>query len=138
LAQLRGKVVLIDFWATWCPPCRTIGPDILAAYKKYHSQGLEVIGVSVDSDKQQLLDVVKKEGFVWPQYFGDKGPDSEIPTRYGVQEFPTLWLNDKKGKVVSTDLVRRIWAVDGGVPNVTPPATIEKFHAELEKQLKTP
>ncbi len=58
LSELRGKVVLIDFWATWCPPCRLIAPDILATYKKYHSQGLEVIGVSVDSDKGALLDFV--------------------------------------------------------------------------------
>jgi thiol-disulfide isomerase/thioredoxin len=137
LAKMRGKVVLIDFWATWCPPCKVIAPDILAAYKKYHSEGFEVIGVSVDSDKQGLLDYVKKEGVPWPQYFDGNGIDNEITSRFGIEEFPTLWLIDKKGVVVTTNL-RDLWTSDGTIHPVASDATIENFHAELEKLLKAP
>ena len=54
--------MLVDFWATWCPPCVAISPDILGLYKKYHDKGFEIVGVSADSDKQALLNFVKKEG----------------------------------------------------------------------------
>src|SRR5471030_1254825 len=53
LADMRGKVVLIDFWATWCPPCRAEVPDVVATYKKYHDQGFEVVGISLDQDKDR-------------------------------------------------------------------------------------
>ena len=99
LSKMRGKVVLIDFWATWCPPCRAISPDIVGIYNKYHQQGFDVIGVSVDSDKGAVLDFIKKEGAEWPQYFDGQGADNAITTKYGVDSFPTLWLIDKKGNL---------------------------------------
>jgi thiol-disulfide isomerase/thioredoxin len=137
LAALHGKVVLIDFWATWCPPCRIIAPDLVQLYKKYHSQGFDIIGVSVDSDKSALLDVVKKEGMVWPQYFDGKGADNEVANKFGVEQFPTMWLIDKKGLVVTTEFTE-LWAVDGGIPYVTSDATYQKVDAALEKLLKAP
>ncbi|MEI9998274.1 MAG: TlpA disulfide reductase family protein [Verrucomicrobiota bacterium] len=69
LAQLRGKVVLIDFWATWCAPCKIITPDMLALYKKYHDQGFDVVGMSVDTDKKAAQDYIAKEGIPWPEFF---------------------------------------------------------------------
>ena len=137
LSKMRGKVVLIDFWATWCPPCRTVSPDILMAYKKYHKQGFEVIGISVDSSKEDLLKYVKKEGLVWPQYFDDKGPDNEISSKFGVDSFPTLWLVDKKGMVVDANF-RENWAVNGGIPTTTSIATHTKIDTKLEALLKAP
>jgi len=141
LAKLRGKVVLIDFWATWCPPCRIISPDIVALYKKYHRQGLEIIGISADSDKGALRDFVKKEGAPWPQYFGENG-DTTLIDQLGVEQFPTLWLVNKKGIVVSTELFRRVWTQDGILPRKQDGSTsddvIEKLHAAIEKQLKAP
>jgi len=134
LSKMRGKVVLIDFWATWCPPCRVAGPDILKAYKKYHDQGFEVIGVSVDSDKQGLLDTVKQEGFPWPQYFDGKGIDNEIASKYDIEIFPTLWLIDKKGIRVGDNFFD-LWATDGVVERTTSQATLEKVDAAIEKQL---
>jgi len=137
LAKMRGKVVLIDFWATWCPPCRHIAPDIVDLYKKYHSQGLEIIGVSVDSDKQGLLDMVKKEGLVWPQYFDGKGADNELANKFGIEQFPTVWLLDKKGVRVSDNLVE-LWLMDGAFEQTTSDATRQRIDAAIEKQLKGP
>jgi len=137
LSKLRGKVVLIDFWATWCPPCRHISPDIVDLYKKYHSQGLEVIGVSVDSDKQGLLDAVKNEGLVWPQYCDFKGADNEVAAKFDVQQFPTLFLLDKKGVLVNGNLVD-LWLTDGVFEQTTSDATRAGIDAAIEKQLRAP
>ncbi len=134
LAQLRGKVVLVDFWATWCPPCRSISPDIRSLYEKYHAQGFEVVGVSADSDKQALIDYVKTENEPWPQYFDDAG-DNKLLESMGVSSFPTLWLVDKNGVVVDNDF-RRHWAVlGGGVPATTSPETMKTVAGLIEAQL---
>jgi thiol-disulfide isomerase/thioredoxin len=137
LAQLRGKVVLIDFWATWCPPCKHIAPDVLDLYKKYHSQGLEVVGVSVDSDKQALLETVKTEGLPWPQYCDFKGADNEVAAKFGIEQFPTLFLLNKKGVVVNNNLVD-LWLMDGAFEPKTSDATRQRIDAAIEKELKAP
>jgi thiol-disulfide isomerase/thioredoxin len=139
LAKLRGKVVLIDFWATWCPPCRHISPDIVGLYKKYHSQGLEIIGVSVDSDHKGLADVIKEEGLVWPQYCDFKGTDNAIAAQFGIEEFPTLLLLNKKGIIVNKNLVDLWLNADGRyeLPE-TSKATLAKVDAAIEKELKAP
>ncbi len=103
LADLRGKVVLIDFWATWCPPCREEVPNVVAAYKKYHDQGFDVIGISLDQDKDKLLAFTKDHGMVWPQYFDGQGWDNSISKSFGIDSIPAMWLVGKDGKVVSTD-----------------------------------
>jgi thiol-disulfide isomerase/thioredoxin len=137
LSQMHGKVVLIDFWATWCPPCLTISPDILGLYKKYHSQGLEIIGISVDSDKQAMLDFVKKEGAPWPQYFDDKG-DNALVDKLGVDSFPTLWLVGRDGTLVNPNF-RELWSIlGGGIPAKTSDETLKKIDAAIEEQLKAP
>src|SRR5271170_2946664 len=97
LANLRGKVVLIDFWATWCPPCRGEVPNVVAAYQKYHDQGFEVIGISLDQDKDALLSFTKQNGMVWPQYFDGKGWDNTVSKSFGIDSIPAMWLVDKKG-----------------------------------------
>ena len=136
LSQLRGKVVLIDFWATWCPPCVLIAPDILNLYKKYHSQGLEIVGISADSDKSALIKYVKEEGAPWPQYFDDAG-DQALFERLGVNSFPTLWLVNRQGIVVDPNF-REKWAKGLGIPNTTSPETLAKVDAAIAKQLKAP
>jgi len=103
LADLRGKVVLVDFWATWCPPCRGEVPNVVAAYKKYHDQGFEVVGVSLDQDKDALLTFTKANGMVWPQYFDGKGWDNEISKGFGIDSIPAMWLVGKDGKVITTN-----------------------------------
>jgi len=103
VAQMRGKVVLIDFWATWCGPCVAEMPDVLAVYQKYHSQGFEIIGVSLDQDKSALLAFTKQNGMTWPQFFDGGGFDSAISKSFYIDSIPAMWLVDKKGMLVSTE-----------------------------------
>jgi len=104
LAKLRGKVVLVDFWATWCGGCRVEMPKVVAAYNQLHTNGFEVIGISLDQNKEQLARVTKEAGMTWPQYFDGKGWDNKVSSRYGIQGIPTLWLVDKKGFVRPTEV----------------------------------
>jgi peroxiredoxin len=103
LAALRGKVVLLDFWATWCPPCREEGPNVVAAYNKYHDRGFEVVGVSLDQDKEELNQFAANNGMVWPQYFDGRGWGNSLAQRFGVHSIPQMWLLDKKGRVITKD-----------------------------------
>jgi len=103
LATMRGKVVLVDFWATWCPPCRGEVPNVVAAYKKYHDQGFEIVGVSLDKDKDRLLAFTKENGMVWPQYFDGKGWSNDVSSGFGIHSIPAMWLVGKDGKVITTN-----------------------------------
>ncbi len=103
ISNLRGKVVLVDFWATWCPPCRGEVPNVVAAYKKYHDQGFEIIGISLDQDKGALLAFTKEHDMTWPQYFDGKGWDNKISSGFGINSIPAMWLVGKDGKLITTD-----------------------------------
>ncbi len=103
LAKLKGKVVLLDFWATWCGPCVAELPNVIKSYNKLHAKGFEIVGISLDQDKAKLEAFVKEKGMAWPQYFDGKGWENEISTRYGISSIPAMWLINKKGIVVSTD-----------------------------------
>ncbi len=104
LAQWRGKYVLVDFWASWCPDCLREMPDVLDAYHKYHDRGLEIVGVSLDSDHDALTAFTKKHVMPWPQIFDGQGWDSPYAVRYGVRGIPEMWLVDQEGHVVATGL----------------------------------
>jgi thiol-disulfide isomerase/thioredoxin len=101
VSKLQGKVVLIDFWATWCGPCVEELPTVLKIYKEQHAKGFEVIGVSLDSDKAELEAFLKGKGVEWPQYFDGKGIENELFVRFKLESIPTMWLLNKKGVVVS-------------------------------------
>jgi thiol-disulfide isomerase/thioredoxin len=97
LEKLRGKVVLLDFWATWCGPCIAELPNVKAAYERLNPQGFEIVGISFDHDKDALVDFVGKEKMAWPQYYDGKGWENAFGKRFGIQGIPTMWLIDKKG-----------------------------------------
>ncbi len=103
VSKLQGKVVLIDFWATWCGPCIAELPNVLKAYKELHPKGFEIVGISLDSDKAKLEAFVKERGMEWPQYYDGKGWQNEVSTKYGINSIPAMWLLNKKGMVVSTN-----------------------------------
>jgi thiol-disulfide isomerase/thioredoxin len=103
VSKLQGKVVLIDFWATWCGPCVAELPNVLKAYKELHPKGFEIVGISLDSEKTELEAFVKEKGMEWPQYFDGKGWQNEISSKYGINSIPAMWLLNKKGMVVSTN-----------------------------------
>jgi thiol-disulfide isomerase/thioredoxin len=102
LATLRGKVVLVDFWATWCGPCRGEIPNVVATYNQLHKDGFEIVGVSLDQSKEKLIAFTQQAGMTWPQYFDGKGWANDISSRYGINAIPAAWLVDKKGVVRST------------------------------------
>jgi thiol-disulfide isomerase/thioredoxin len=99
LKNLKGKVVLIDFWATWCGPCVGELPHVKEAYNELHGKGFEVVGISLDSDKSKLTKFVADKKMEWPQYFDGKQWENEISTKYGIQSIPAMWLIDKKGNL---------------------------------------
>ncbi len=105
LAALRGKVVLIDFWATWCGPCIAELPNVKKAYAELHEHGFEIIGISLDHerDRQKFAALVAKEGLPWPQRFVGKGWEDPVAKEYTVMAIPAMFLLDQKGMLVSTD-----------------------------------
>lgn len=119
LSKLRGKVVLIDFWATWCGPCIAELPNVVAAYEKYHDKGFEIVGISFENTrvkpdaapeeidaakqaaKEKLLAFTKEHKMPWPQYFDGEGWNNAFGRKYGINAIPTMWLINKKGFVAT-------------------------------------
>ncbi len=99
LAQYRGKVVLLDFWATWCGPCVGEMPNVIAAYHKYHAQGFDVLGVSLDQDRGALTAFLQRNHMPWRQVFDGKGWGSTVPHRYGVAGIPFGLLIGRDGTI---------------------------------------
>ncbi len=104
VARFKGKVVLIDFWATWCPPCIAELPSVLAAYSKYKDKGFEIIGISLDKDADTLKGFLTERKMTWPQYFDGKEWASPLAAKYGVNSIPATYLLDKDGVIVAKNL----------------------------------
>ncbi|MBW3636915.1 MAG: redoxin domain-containing protein [Armatimonadetes bacterium] len=103
IAGYRGKVVLLDFWATWCGPCIAELPSLLSNYKKYKAQGFDIIGISLDEDKEALTSFVKARKLPWPQFFDGKSWKTENATRYGVRAIPFTLLIGRDGKIAAVN-----------------------------------
>tara|TARA_B100001173_G_scaffold301209_1_gene301535 strand:+ start:312 stop:1511 length:1200 start_codon:yes stop_codon:yes gene_type:complete len=105
LSDLRGKVVLLDFWASWCGPCRRENPAVVKAYEKYNSQGFEVFSVSLDSNADKWKNAIEKDGLVWPYHVCDlKGWGNAASRAYGISSIPHALLVGRDGVIIETHL----------------------------------
>lgn len=99
LSDYKGKIVVIDFWATWCPPCRKGIPDLISLKKQYKDQGLEVIGISLDEEKEKVTPFMKQYGINYPVVYGDMN----VVQSYGnISSIPTSFVIDKNGNIVAS------------------------------------
>jgi len=104
LSSFRGKIVLIDFWASWCGPCRKDMPGVVKLYNKYKGKGFEIFGVSLDQDKGHWVEAIQKDGITWPQVSDLKHWESEPAKMYDVRSIPFTVLLDKEGKIIAKGL----------------------------------
>ena len=106
LSQFKGKYVLVDFWASWCGPCRGENPNVVKAYNQYHPKGLEILGVSLDDNnyKTAWTAAIRQDGLIWTQVSDLKGFKSEAAQLYAVKSIPQNFLIDPKGVIVAVNL----------------------------------
>ena len=104
LSDLKGKVVMIDFWATWCHPCMLEMPNVIATYKKMHPKGFEIVGISLDQSEDDLKKFLATRDAPWAQFFDGKVWKNEVSTLYGVESIPQSYLLDKDGNVQGVGL----------------------------------
>jgi len=104
VAKFKGKVVLVDFWATWCAPCVFELPNVQKIYDKYHEKGLEIIGVSLDQSRDRLKNFTKDKNIAWAQFCDGKGWENKLAQKYGIQSIPATFLLDAEGKIIAKNL----------------------------------
>ena len=104
LKESLGKVTIVDFWASWCGPCRQENPNVVAIYKELHAKGLNIIGVSLDKDAAKWKEAIAKDGLTWTQVSNLKFWDEPIAKQYHVESIPATFILDASGHVVAKDL----------------------------------
>jgi peroxiredoxin len=104
IANYKGKVVLLDFWATWCGPCVKELPNVIKAYDAYHGKGFEIIGISLDKDQEKLASFTKEKKMTWVQYFDGLAWQNKLAVKYGINSIPATFLLDGQGVIIGTDL----------------------------------
>ena len=104
LSDLKGKVILLEFWGSWCGPCRKGNPELVKIYNEYNQKGFEIFGVAADSNKEDWLDAVTTDGLPWINVCDLNGDKNKAALIYGVSYYPTNWLIDRSGKIVARDV----------------------------------
>ena len=104
IANYKGKVVLVDFWATWCGPCVQELPNVLNAYEKYHAKGFEIVGISLDKDESKLTNFTTDKKMTWQQFFDGKVWQNKLAVKYGINSIPATYLLDGEGKIIAKNL----------------------------------
>jgi peroxiredoxin len=104
LSEMRGKVVLIDFWASWCRPCRMENPNIVKAYNKYRGKGFDILGVSLDRDGNAWKNAIQQDGLTWKHVSDLQWWNNAAAQEYGISSIPFSVLVDKEGKVIDKNL----------------------------------
>lgn len=104
-ANIKAKYILVEFWASWCPPCRQFNPRLVSLYSKYQSKGFEVLSISLDTDANKWQNAIAKDGLIWPNHLSDLGGwDSYWAVKYGVESIPDNFLVDPNGKVIASSM----------------------------------
>ena len=105
LSDLRGKIVMIDFWASWCRPCRMENPNVVRLYHRYHDKGFEIYSVSLDKQRDQWLLAIDQDNLVWPNHVSDlNGWTSSGGAAYGITSVPSTVLVDRQGRIIARNL----------------------------------
>lgn len=104
LKSFRGKYVLIDFWASWCGPCRAENPNLVEAFKKYASKNFTVLGVSLDDNKTSWMNAIRKDRLTWTQVSDLQSWNNKVAQLYKIQSIPANYLLDPNGKIIAKDL----------------------------------
>ena len=109
LEDLRGRYVLIDFWGSWCPPCRKANPELVELHRRFHDRGFDIVSVGIERDAQQWRRAIERDGLYWKYHILDRTTsmkffDSELAALYGVKQLPTSYLLNEEGVIVGVNL----------------------------------